>query len=174
MRFLSPIGSGGSRGVLGGLSLETEGTFNDSRASAQNLIIDQTPEGLRIQIVDQQKLSMFPNGSAEMYPYTRKLLHYVEKIIEKLPDRISITGLTDAKPYGEGAKYTNWEFSSDRANATRRVLLEDGLKTERLLYMAGRADTEPLKISPPSSDQNRRISIVLHRTEPQKSVNSKK
>ena len=244
-----PIGSGGSGGVLGGLSLEKEGTFNDSRASApmdssyvkksendptdseeesgeqeqsassqkdqshpnqteaqkliekfesekfreaeqqlrqavqqvpdlkdlaQNLIIDQTPEGLRIQIVDQQKLSMFPNGSAEMYPYTRKLLHYVEKIIEKLPNRISITGHTDAKPYGEGAKYTNWELSSDRANATRRVLLEDGLKTERLLYVAGRADTEPLKISPPSSDQNRRISIVLHRTEPQKSINSKK
>ncbi|MGI4851012.1 MAG: OmpA/MotB family protein [Janthinobacterium lividum] len=59
-----------------------------------------------------------------------------------------------------------WELSSDRANATRRALLEFGLKPDRLLYVAGRADTEPLKTSPPSSDQNRRISIVLHRSDP--------
>ena len=137
----------------------------DIKELAENLIIDQTPEGLRIQIVDQQRRSMFPNGSADMYPYTRKLIQYVEKVIEKLPNKISITGHTDGKPYSDGAKYTNWELSSDRANATRRALLDFGLKPDRLIYVSGKAETEPLNASNALSDQNRRISIVLHRTE---------
>ena len=133
---------------------------------AQNLIIDQTPEGLRIQLVDQRKISMFPSGSAEMYPHTHKLLEYVVKVVEKMPNKISITGHTDSKKYSPGAKYTNWELSSDRANATRRALLDLGLESERLLYVAGRADTEPLNKLAPESDQNRRISIVIHRSAP--------
>lgn len=79
----------------------------DLKDLAENLIIDQTPEGLRIQIVDQKRYSMFPNGSAEMYPPTRQLLLLVTRIVEKMPNKISISGHTDSKPYAEGATYTN-------------------------------------------------------------------
>lgn len=130
----------------------------------KNLIIDQTPEGLRIQIVDQQRYSMFPKGSFAMYPYTKKLLELIAKVIKKLPNKISITGHTDSFKFSEDDRYSNWELSSDRANASRRVLLEMGIPETRILYVAGKSDTEPL-MPDHLSEMNRRISIILHRTD---------
>src|SRR6266700_186467 len=94
---------------------------------ADNLIIDRTPEGLRIQIVDQEKRSMFPLGSAQMADSAQKLMALVALVVQKLPNRVSITGHTDAAPYAFGRYYTNWELSADRANASRRELVTAGV-----------------------------------------------
>ncbi|MGH7035017.1 MAG: flagellar motor protein MotB [Stellaceae bacterium] len=135
----------------------------DLRALANNLIIDETPEGLRIQIVDQDKTPMFPLGSAEMLDPAKKLMSLITQVIQKLPNKISITGHTDSTQYAFSAKYGNWELSADRANASRREFLTDGLPADRIERVAGVADTEPLDKTDPAAPHNRRISIVLLR-----------
>ncbi len=94
---------------------------------SKNIIIDETPEGLRIQIIDQDGRSMFPTGHAEPYERTRKLLEAVGKILLRLPNRISIAGHTDSAPYVGVPGYSNWELTADRANAARRVIESQGL-----------------------------------------------
>jgi chemotaxis protein MotB len=128
---------------------------------ADNLKVDQTPEGLRIQIIDKGQFSMFPSGSAVMLPKTKEILKQVVKAVQKLPNKISISGHTDAKPYAASNGYTNWELSTDRANSARRELIEDGLFQDRIMSVVGRADRDPLLPANPESDQNRRLSIVL-------------
>ena len=100
-----------------------------------------------------------------MQPRTKELLKQVAKVVQKLPNKISLTGHTDSRPYSGNATYTNWELSTDRANATRRTLLESGLSIDRMSHVIGKADNDPLIPSNPASEQNRRISIVLHHTE---------
>lgn len=134
-------------------------------ALAKNLIIDMTPEGLRVQIVDQDGESMFASGSAVMFEKTRKLMEKVTEIIKAMPNKVSIRGHTDSVPYGPGADYTNWELSTDRANASRRVLLEGGMPTQRLNNVVGKADTEHLVPETPNDARNRRISIILLKEE---------
>jgi chemotaxis protein MotB len=134
---------------------------------AESLIIDRTPEGLRIQIVDQDKYSMFPLGSAAMYDYTKKLLAEVAKIVGKLPNRIALTGHTDSTPYSRSSNYTNWELSTDRALASRRALVESGFLEDRIERVIGKADKEHLVPEEPNSPRNRRLSIVLVRESPQ-------
>ena len=128
-------------------------------------MIDMTPEGLRIQIVDQDGASMFASGSAEMYEKTKKLMSKVAELIKELPNELSVRGHTDSVPYGPGADYTNWELSTDRANASRRVLLEAGFNQGRLNNVVGKADTEHLIPDDPTNAQNRRISIILLKEE---------
>lgn len=130
---------------------------------ANNLMIDNTPEGLRIQIVDKERFSMFSNGKAVMFDHTKKLLQKVSKVIERMPNKISITGHTDSKPFAPNSNYSNWELSTDRANATRRELLLNDFPLERLMSVVGKADRDPLEPNNPEDDQNRRISIVLLR-----------
>ena len=127
----------------------------------KNLMIDITPEGLRIQLVDQDGRSMFPLGSARLYDYTRKLLGEVAKIAQPLPNQISVRGHTDGIPYKGGGGYTNWELSADRANASRRALLDENITTERVSDIQGRADKEHLFPDDPADARNRRISILL-------------
>jgi chemotaxis protein MotB len=133
------------------------------QALAKNLMIDETPEGLRIQLVDQDKTPMFPLGSADMLDSAKKLMAMVAKVMLKLPNKVSITGHTDSTQYALGAKYTNWELSADRANATRREFQNDGVPDDRLSRVVGMADQDPVDKSDPSDPQNRRISIVLLR-----------
>jgi chemotaxis protein MotB len=130
---------------------------------AENLIIDRTPEGLRIQIVDQEKSAMFPLGSAQMEDRTQKLMALVAQVVQKLPNKVSITGHTDAAPYAFGRNYGNWELSADRANASRRELVADGVSPERIEKVVGLSDRDPLVPDDPRSPHNRRISIVLLR-----------
>ncbi len=130
---------------------------------AKNLKIEDTPEGLRIQLVDQDKTPMFPVGSADMLDPAKKLMALVAQVIKKLPNKISITGHTDSTQYALGAKYTNWELSADRANATRREFMTDGVPSDRLSRVVGMADQDPIDKANPSDPQNRRISIVLLR-----------
>ncbi len=131
---------------------------------AENLLIDDTPEGLRIQIVDQEGLTMFPRGTAEMFDHTQNMLSLVAKVIEKMPQKISIAGHTDATKFVSGGQsYTNWELSADRANSSRRVLMQQGVPEDRISQVVGKAAEEPLLADDPSDPRNRRISIILLR-----------
>ncbi|MFH1157820.1 MAG: flagellar motor protein MotB [Pseudomonadota bacterium] len=128
---------------------------------SRHLLIDMTPEGLRIQIVDQEGKPMFPLGSAVPMPPAVKLLTLIAGVIKPLPNKISVRGHTDSKKYGSFAAYTNWELSADRSNASRRVLLAAGLDTMRIEDVQGKADREPLVPTELDSPRNRRISILL-------------
>ncbi len=138
----------------------------DLKQLAENLLIDRTPEGMRIQIVDQDGQSMFPLGRASMFDHTEQLLKLVADAIADLPQKISIKGHTDASPYVSKNGYSNWELSTDRANASRRVLVAAGLPAERVASVAGRADQEPLLAEKPFDARNRRISVILLREAP--------
>jgi len=134
------------------------------RAMAENLIVDRTTEGLRIQIVDQEGKPMFLSGSAEMLDRTRALMAKVAQIIQSLPNQISISGHTDATKFrGRRAGYGNWELSTGRALASRRALIAGGIATDRIANVVGKAATDPLVPEEPGSARNRRISIVLLR-----------
>ena len=139
----------------------------DLKDLAQNMIVDNTPEGLRIQIVDQDKLAMFPRGSTVMADKAKLLMQKVAEIVKKFPEKIAISGHTDSTQYAEGNKYDNWDLSTDRANASRRALIDAGLPAQRITNLAGKGDTEPLVKDDPNSPKNRRISIVLLRHKPQ-------
>jgi chemotaxis protein MotB len=130
---------------------------------AQNLIVDRTAEGLRIQLVDQDKSPMFAIGSAEPLDSAKKLIAVVTQVVQRLPNKVSISGHTDATAYAFGRKYGNWELSADRANASRREFIGDGLPAERIARVVGLADEDPLVPDEPTSPRNRRISIVLLR-----------
>ena len=130
---------------------------------ADSLVIDQTAEGLRIQIIDQERLTMFPLGSSDMYGYTKKLLEQIAKVIVNLPNKIAVTGHTDATPYAKSSRYSNWELSTDRALASRRALVEYGLDTNRITRVVGKAAGDLLVPEDPTSPRNRRISMVLLR-----------
>jgi chemotaxis protein MotB len=136
----------------------------DLRQLADNLIVDMTPEGMRIQIVDQDRLAMFPLGSTQMYDHTRHLMAQVAKVIKILPNNVSVSGHTDGTPFASTNGYSNWELSSDRANASRRMLIEAGLDPARIATVIGKADKEHLFPDEPTSPRNRRISIVLLRS----------
>ena len=134
---------------------------------AKNLVIDQTPEGLRIQIIDQEGRSMFASGSAEMFPHTQRLLALVADAVKTLDNPVAIKGHTDSTPYASGKDYSNWELSTDRANSSRRALLAAGLPAARIASVVGRADQEHFVPEEPNSPRNRRISIVLLRQAPE-------
>lgn len=132
---------------------------------ADNLLVDVTSEGLRIQVVDEKGRPMFASGSARMLDLPKRLLEKVTSLVTPLSNAVSIRGHTDSIPYGSGASYTNWELSSDRANAARRVMLESGFDKARVHNVIGRADTEHLLPDDPTNARNRRISIVLLKEE---------
>jgi chemotaxis protein MotB len=140
-------------------------------ALARQLAIDMTPEGLRIQIMDEVKLPMFATGSADPNERARDLLRKVAPFLQKLPEAISIAGYTDATPYAGPGK-TNWELSSERANATRRLLTDGGLAETRIRTVTGHADRDPLLPGDPLAAANRRIAIVVLRDNPAASTPS--
>jgi chemotaxis protein MotB len=130
---------------------------------ANSLMVDNTPEGLRIQIVDQEGLAMFPSGSPDMFGHTRALLDMVGRVIKQLPEKVSIAGHTDSTPFAGQTSYGNWELSADRALATRRALMQSGVPADRVDRVVGKADTEPLDSKDAAAPRNRRITIVLLR-----------
>ena len=132
---------------------------------SRNLIIEQTPEGLNIQLVDQESRAMFTGSSAEPLARTQHLLEAVSKVIERLPNRISISGHTDSVAPGKPG-YSNWDLSADRANAARRILEKSGVEGDRIYQVSGKGDREPLYPDDPDLPANRRISIVLLREAP--------
>jgi chemotaxis protein MotB len=138
----------------------------DIAALSQQVIVDQTPEGMRIQLVDQDGRPMFEQGTAVPMPYTRRLLETVAKIINRLPNRVSISGHTEAKAFVGPNGMTNWELSSARANASRAILTASGLDSDRIYEVSGKAGSDPLLPEDPDASANRRLSIVLLREAP--------
>ena len=138
----------------------------DLAALSKQVITEQTPEGLRIQLVDQDGRPMFQQGTSEPMPYTRRLLAEVGKIIDRLPNRVSISGHTEAKPFTGPNGETNWELSAARANAGRALLAAGGLNADRIYEVAGKAGSEPLLPEDPNGSANRRLSITLLREAP--------
>jgi chemotaxis protein MotB len=130
---------------------------------ARQLAIDMTPEGLRIQILDDDRQPMFPLGSATPNDRARLLLQKVAPVLMRLTQDISIAGHTDAAPFA-GPGRTNWELSADRANATRRLLVEAGLQEPRIRSVTGNAERDPLVPAEPLAAANRRIAIVVLRS----------
>ncbi len=130
---------------------------------AHQLAIDVTPEGLRIQILDEDKQAMFATGSSVLNDRARALLLKVAPILMKLPEQLSITGHTDSTPF-RGGDRSNWELSAERANATRRLLAEAGIPEARVKTVSGQADRDPLLPADPLAAANRRIAIVVLRS----------
>jgi chemotaxis protein MotB len=130
---------------------------------ASQLAIDMTPEGLRIQLLDADREAMFPLGSAVPTDHARLLLQKVAPVIARLTQDISIAGHTDATPFA-GPGRTNWELSAERANATRRLLVDAGLQQSRVRSVTGNAERDPLVPADPLAAANRRIAIVVLRS----------
>ncbi len=129
---------------------------------ANQIAIDMTPAGLRIQLMDEDRLPMFPSGSATPNDRAQLILHKIAPILARMPEQISVSGHTDATPY-RGTDKTNWELSAERANATRRLLVESGLPESRLRSVSGNADRDLLLPADPFAAANRRIAIVALR-----------
>jgi chemotaxis protein MotB len=124
--------------------------------------LDMTAEGLRIQIVDQDKRPMFDSGSAVLKPYMRELLQDLGEVLAEVPNRLTVEGHTDAQAFpGNQRGYSNWELSADRANASRREMVAGGLPDGRVLRVQGLAASKLLEPDEPNSPLNRRISIIV-------------
>jgi chemotaxis protein MotB len=130
---------------------------------SKSLLVDNTPEGLRIQIVEQEGLPMFPRGGSTMYTHTEALLSMVAKVILEMPQAVSISGHTDALPFRGSSGYSNWELSADRANAVRRALVGGGVPESRIARVIGKAANELLLPDQPEAPGNRRMTVVLLR-----------
>lgn len=121
-----------------------------------------TPEGLRVQIVDDKKTPMFKLGSSETAPQIRLILKALAPVINGLPNKITINGHTDSTPFAKYSKqYTNWELSSERANAARYELNQGGYDEKKILRISGLADSIPQNVKDPLDPMNRRISIIV-------------
>ncbi|MDR7114786.1 flagellar motor protein MotB [Caulobacter sp. BE254] len=132
---------------------------------SKQIMIDQTPEGLRIQLIDQDGRSMFKENSREPNDRARILLRAVAKIINQLPNRITISGHTSASAAGKRSD-SDWSLSAERADASRQVLRGAGVDEDRIYQVSGKANSEPLYADDPTLAGNRRISIVLLREKP--------
>ncbi|WP_168791283.1 flagellar motor protein MotB [Paraburkholderia aromaticivorans] len=132
------------------------------KAFKDQIRISITNEGLRIEIVDSQNRPMFPSGSSKLQPYAVTILTQIGSALNDVDNRISIAGHTDAVPYTAGPEgYSNWELSSERANAARRSLVAGGMHGEKLLQVRGLADVLPLNSHVADEPTNRRISILV-------------
>lgn len=131
------------------------------RKYKDQLLLDITTEGLRIQIVDEKNRPMFPGGSAELQPYTRDILDVLGLVLNDVPNRIGLSGHTDSTPYMTASGYSNWELSADRANASRRELVRGGMSDDKVLRVVGLGAAVHLDRKDPFNPINRRISILV-------------
>lgn len=137
----------------------------------KQLLLDITTEGLRIQMVDEQNRPMFALARAELQPYTREILHEIGKALNEVSNKISLSGHTDATPYGLGEKgYSNWELSADRANASRRELIYGGMDEAKVMRVVGLSSSVLFDKDDPLNPINRRISIIVMNKKTEESV----
>ncbi|MDR3429173.1 flagellar motor protein MotB [Silvimonas sp.] len=144
--------------------MDDKAKTNSKLAQYRNqLRLDMVADGLRIQIVDAQNRPMFKSGSSELEPYAKDILDEIGKLLNDVPNSLSLSGHTDSAQFASGQRgYSNWELSSDRANASRRELIDgSGLATGKILRVNGFADQVPLDTGNVSAPVNRRISIVV-------------
>src|SRR5579863_2471231 len=134
--------------------------------ASKHIVLEETREGLNIEIVDQEGRSMFPEGEKEPYPRTREIIQKLAGPLKATPYRISITGHTAAPRTPPPAKYGPWNLSADRANAVRQILEQQGFPANNIYQVAGKADTDPLFPDDPYIAANRRVTITLMREAP--------
>lgn len=136
------------------------------------LMLEITQEGLRVQIVDQENRPMFAKGSAVMQSYASQILKEIGKVINHVPNRISLSGHTDATPYsgGSGSSYSNWELSADRANASRRALLDGGMEEQKVARVVGLSSAVLFDKQNPFNPINRRISLIVLNKETEQAI----
>ena len=128
----------------------------------KQILLEMTRDGLRIQIVDAEGRPMFASGSPVVQPVMREVLRELGSLLAEVPNRLTLEGHTDAMPFGSTQRgYSNWELSSDRANASRRELITGGLPDDHVLRVQGLAASNPFDRRDPASPANRRISIVV-------------
>jgi chemotaxis protein MotB len=133
---------------------------------SRHIMIEESRQGLNIEIVDQDGRSMFPEGAKEPFDRTRRLIQKLAGPLKAMPNRISITGHTSASRAPARPGYGPWELSADRANAVRQILEDEGLPTARIFMVAGKADTQPLFPDDPYISANRRVTITLMQEAP--------
>ncbi len=134
----------------------------DLQKFKDQLLIDITTDGLRIQIIDKQNRPMFSLGSTMPQPYAEDILREIGKALNEVPNRISISGHTDAAPYqGTELNYTNWELSIDRANTSRRELISGGMDPSKIVRVVGLSSSALMDTVNPLNPSNRRISIIV-------------
>jgi chemotaxis protein MotB len=133
---------------------------------SKHIMIEETKQGLNIEIVDQDGRSMFAEGSKEPYERTRRILQKIAGPLKQMPYRISITGHTSASKSPPRASYGPWNLSADRANSVRQILEEEGIPAANFYEVAGKADTDPLFPDDPYIAANRRVTVTLMREEP--------
>jgi chemotaxis protein MotB len=131
---------------------------------AQNLRVEMTPEGLRLQIFDRDGAAMFAPGGAEPTPRLSRILEVLGGVLATVPNAVVVAGHTDGQGFSRGA-YGNWELSADRANSTRRVLERQGVQPARMYRVEGKASVEPLLPQAPADPRNRRIAITVMRAD---------
>jgi chemotaxis protein MotB len=132
---------------------------------SKQILVDQTPEGLRIQLIDQEGRSMFEQGSARPNDRARVLLRAISRVVNQLPNRLTIAGHTSAN-LGGGKPASDWSLSAGRADAARQILQEAGVDADRIYQVSGKASSDPLYPDDPTLAGNRRIALVLLREAP--------
>ncbi len=134
------------------------------REFAQNIQVEMTPEGLRLQIFDRDGSPMFAPGATEPTPRLHRILQVLGSILATVPNAVVVSGHTDAQSFSRGA-YGNWELSTDRANSARRALEQGGVAATRMYRVEGKASVEPLLPEAPQDPRNRRIAITVMRAD---------
>ena len=148
-------------------------TNPELRLYRRQLLIDITSEGLRIQIVDEKNRPMFELGRAQLLLHTRDILHEIGKVLNDVPNRISLSGHADATPYYGGERgYSNWELSTDRANASRRELIAGGMREDKIMRVVGLSSAVLFDKADPLNPINRRISIIVMKKRTEDAVSS--
>ena len=141
-------------------------SINDLEKLRKNIEMTVTAEGLRIELLESAKGTFFDSGSSELNESGKEMVVLLAKELGSVPNHVSIEGHTDAKPYGERANYSNWELSSDRANAARRVMQQGGLRADQVSQVRGFADQCLRNKVDPLDASNRRISIIVQYVAP--------
>ena len=134
--------------------------------ASKHIMVEETKQGLNIEIVDQDGRSMFPDGAKAPHERTRKLIQKIAPALKAMPYRVSITGHTASSKVPDKPGYGPWDLSADRANAVREILAGEGVPAGHIYMVAGKADTDPLFPDNPSMSPNRRVTITLMREEP--------
>ena len=150
---------------LKGLKKRFEDAVQQDKKMAQfknQIRLEITPEGLQVTVVDEQNRPMFDQGRAALKDYTVDVMHSIGGLLNDVDNYISLAGHTDAAPYALGERgYSNWELSTDRANASRRELVAGGMKDSKVLRVVGLSSSLPLDTANPINPMNRRISLVV-------------
>lgn len=134
------------------------------RDFAQNMQVEMTPEGLRLQIFDRDGLPMFASGTADPTPRLQRILQVLGGVLATVPNAVVISGHTDAQSFSRNG-YGNWELSADRANSARRVLEREGVPSARMYRVEGKASVDLLMPEAPNDPRNRRIAITVMRAD---------